>query len=235
MLSKKFYWGKMNNTVQHIPNNFIRILIDGIFNDSIELNDILGKNGNLKVPSTTAIFNMSSARDCPSFKLGLCKAYDENGNHICYAKRSENSSRPGVLPYRRRQEKYWLKCTPERFCVEFLSISAIKINPFTALRFNESGDFHSQKDVQKAEKIARILKRYGIVCYCYTSRDDLDYSMIETLRISGSGFKKPGVVNIFKIIKNKESKPRGYGLCIQDCRKCNRCLRAGLKTAIIQH
>jgi len=198
------------------------------------LKHVLVQKGNLKIPSSTAIFNMSSATECPSKKLKLCKAI-VNEKCLCYAKRSERPNRPRVLPFRRKQKKYWLSVTPERFCLEFLALSLKKKKPFNAIRFNEAGDFHSQDCVNKAEKIARILKKFGVICYLYTSRNDLDYSHVKALKISGSGFKKKGIVNIFKIISSKKNKPKGYGLCKMDCRICNRCLRSGLKTAVIKH
>ena len=198
------------------------------------LRSVLRTEGNLKIPATTAIFNMSSATDCPSRKLGICKAV-VNGKSVCYAKRAECSMRPGVLPFRRKQQLYWKRVEPEQFCAELLAISLAKLKPFTALRFNEAGDFHTQSCVDKAEKIARILKIYGIIAYAYSSRDDLDYSKIRALKISGSGFKKPGIVNIFTMIPNIESKPKGFGICCGNCRVCNRCQRAGLKTAIVKH
>lgn len=224
----------MNDAQVQQLKPFMRLLLYGAWKNETRLRDLLGDEGNLKIPRTTAIFNMSSATDCPSRKLGLCKAVVD-GKHICYAIRSENSSRPYVLPYRRRQEAYWKSVTPEEFCVEFLALSVTKVKPFTALRFNEAGDFHGQECLDKAEKIARILKPYGITCYCYTSRSDLDFHRLEALKVSGSGFKKPGIVNVFEIVKSKEDKPKGYGLCPMDCRKCDRCLRAGLRTAIIKH
>lgn len=213
---------------------FMKLLLHGAWKNQVRLRDVLGDEGNLKIPKTTAIFNLSSAHDCPSRKLGLCKAMID-GKSICYAIRSENTYRPHVLPYRRRQEAYWKSVTAEEFCVEFLAICVTKVKPFTALRFNESGDFHSQACVDKAEKIARILKPYDIVCYCYTSRSDLDYHKVEALRISGSGFKKPGIVNVFKVIERKEDKPKGYVICPMDCHSCNRCQKAGMKTVVVKH
>lgn len=213
---------------------FVSILLKSVWKKKIPLSSVLGESGNLKIPRTTAIFNMSSATDCPSRKLGLCKAVI-NGRYICYAKRSENSSRPAVLSFRRKQARYWQKVTAEQFCSEFLAISYSKLKPFNALRFNEAGDFHTQKCVNKAEKIARILKKYGVVCYLYTSRDDLDYSHVKALKISGSGFKKPGIVNIFQIIPSKKYKPKGYSICPMSCHSCNRCQRSGLKTVVVKH
>ena len=191
------------------------------------------KSGNTKIPSSTAIFNMSSAHNCPSKRLGLCKA--AKAGVKCYAIKSEVGCRPSVQPYRERQTKFWLSVSAEEFASQFLMINALKPIPFNALRMNEAGDFHSQECVNKAEKIARILKLYGIIAYCYTSRDDLDYTHVEALRISGSGFKKQGIVNVFQIIEKKEDKPKGYGICPMNCRICNRCQKAGLRTAVLKH
>ena len=215
-------------------NPIARLMVYDIFgSDIIPLKSVLGIKGNMKIPNTTAIFNMSSAHDCPSKKLGLCKA--EKAGARCYAIKSEVESRPFVQPYRERQRDFWLNTSAESFALQFLLINSLRRVTFNALRFNEAGDFHSQECVTKAEKIARILKPYGIVTYCYSSRCDLDYRLVTALRISGSGFKKEGIVNVFKIIDRKEDRPKGYGLCIGDCRKCNRCQKAGLKTCIIKH
>ena len=213
--------------------SFAKILTMGKGKGFCPLNSLLSA-GNMKVPSTTAIFNMSSATDCPSLKLGLCKAMVD-GKHVCYAKKSEVGSRPTVLPYRRKQEKFWLGVTAEDFVSQFLLINALKVKPFTALRLNEAGDFHSQECVDKAEKIATYLKRFGIKVYGYTSRDDLDFSKTKNLVVSGSGFIKDGIKNEFKIIKTKNDKPKGYGICAGDCKICNRCQVRGLNTAVILH
>ena len=63
----------------------------------------LVKFGNMKLPKTTMIFNMGSSKNCPARKKGLCQ-YAK----ICYARRPEIIY-PAVLPYRERQEKFWLK------------------------------------------------------------------------------------------------------------------------------
>lgn len=217
---------KMGN-IKH----FTKLLAFHVFED-IPLKSLIA-SGNRKVPNTTAIFNMSSAHNCPSRKLGLCKA--EAFGAKCYAFKAEYGYRPNTIPYRDRQESFWKNVTAEQFVVQFLTINAQKPVPFNALRLNEAGDFHSQDCVDKAEKIARMLKLYGITTYCYTSRDDLDFHKIEALRVSGSGFKKDGVVNIFQIIDNKKDRPRGYKICPMDCHICNRCMKAGMKTAVVKH
>lgn len=212
--------------------HFTSLLAYHVWDNAIPLRNLI-KDGNFKIPNTTAIFNMSSAHNCPAKKLGLCKA--QAAVVKCYAIKSEVGSRPGVEPYRNRQEKFWKEVTAESFAVQFLTINALKPVPFNALRLNEAGDFHDQASLDKAEKIARILKKYGIKVYCYTSRDDLDFHKVEALRISGSGFKKDGIVNVFQIINSKKDKPKGYKLCPMDCNICNRCMKAGMRTAVVKH
>lgn len=190
--------------------------------------------GNIKIPNTTAIFNMGAAHDCPSKVLGLCQAY-KDGKHICYARKAEYSYRPQVYPYRKRQEQYWKQISADGFVMDFLDAIINKKNKCTALRLNESGDFWGQECVDKAEQIAKILDKCGIVVYCYTARRDLDFKKVKYLRISGSNFIKSGVVNEFKMVLDIKDRPKGYGVCMGDCNICNRCQRRGMKTVILSH
>lgn len=201
-------------------------------NNKIPLKDLLGA-GNMKLPSQTAIFNMETATGCSSKKLGLCKAASQGAS--CYALKAEKLY-PQVLPFRMRQAKLWKNITAEDFAFQFLSINLLKKNKFTACRFNESGDFTNQASVDKAEKIARILKRHGIKTYCYTSRSDLNFKNVRDLIISGSNFKKEGIKNIFKIVKDvKKDKPQGYGVCAMNCRICSRCSDVPRMTVVQKH
>jgi len=191
-------------------------------------------SGNTKLPKTTAIFNMSSATDCPSLKKGLCSAIID-GKIVCYALRPEKF-RPTVLPYRKRQEKYWKDITAEKFVEEFITANARKRKPYNAIRFNEAGDFHTQKCITKAEKIATMLKPYRIKCYTYTARKDLSYKKIDNLVVNGSGFMRDNIKNEFKIVKKDASdKPADYALCVGDCKICSRCMVKGMKTAVQKH
>lgn len=191
------------------------------------------QRGNRKLPNTTAIFNMGSASNCPSLKLGYCQAY-KGGRHVCYALKAERLW-PCVYPYRKRQEKFWKNITAEEFSRQFILINALVNKKYTALRLNEAGDFWNQDSVDKAEKIAYILNKFGIKVYCYTSRRDLDYSKVKHLVISGSNFQKLGIKNIFKTIVNKDDKPKGYGICVGNCRICSRCQNKNMKTVIMSH
>ena len=193
-------------------------------------------SGNTKIPRTTAIFNMSSAHECPSYRLGLCRAFTKDGRHVCYALKSETAMFPDVQPRRERQMKFWLTCTAEEFVWQFLLINALKELPWNALRFNEAGDFHMQACVDKAEKIAMMLARYGIKTYGYTCRSDLDFSKTNHLIISGSSFQKTGITNVFMMVEDvKTERPKGYGVCPMNCKICTRCLTRGLKTVVKQH
>ena len=191
------------------------------------------RKGNTKLPKQTAIFNMGSATDCPAKKIGLCSACIARTK--CYAMKSEVPSRPQVLPFRRRQEKFWKGVTAEKFALEFLALNAMKPVPFTAMRLNEAGDFWDQDCIEKAETIAKILKGFGVKVYCYTSRSDLDFTGTKHLVVNGSGFRKPGITSEFKIIPSEKDLPKGYKLCPQDCKICDRCSFKGKLTAVVKH
>ena len=165
--------------------------------------------GNSKIGKDTFIFNMSSAKNCPSEKLGLCAC-----SSICYAKKAERLY-PQVLPYRNRQNEYWINTDAEKFVSEFIQVIARKKTKIKYLRFSESGDFLSQNCVNKLSKISDLLK--GIVkVYTYTARKDLDFSNIsDNLIVNGSGFM---VSNNFTITKDINQKT-----CLGDCSKCNLC------------
>jgi hypothetical protein len=189
--------------------------------------------GNTKLPESTAIFNMGSATNCPSKALGICKAC-VNGRNRCYALQAEFMY-PSVKPYRDKQGQYWRSVSAEKFAFDFLTAKAkLKKIEITHLRLNESGDFWSQDCVNKADKIAGILKGSGITVYCYTSRSDLNYSKVKHLIINGSGFIKKGIKGVFKIIKKAEIVPDGYKVCPADCSVCSRCVR-GMNTCVVLH
>jgi len=210
-----------------------RELVDKKGKEVISPLSLLIRNGNTKLPRTTAIFNMGSAHSCPSMTLGICSA--SLCGVKCYAKKAEYSYHPNVRPFRDRQEKFWKGISGKDFVTQFLFMNALKRNPYSALRLNESGDFWSQACVDKAEYIASELKKYGVTVYCYTSRSDLSYEHCEHLIVNASNFEKNGITNIFKIIKKNETIPQGYGLCGGDCRICSKCQIKDQKTCVVAH
>ena len=145
--------------------------------------------GNKKLPRTTAIFNMTSVRDCPSLKLGMCQAIvkDKLGNDkcVCYSQVAERLYK-NVLPYRDRQNDFWNECLArgrESGATDFVRelIKSRKPSNIKYLRFNESGDFQGQHDVYLVFMIAhKLWKHHGIVTYGYTARQDLDFTIFDS-------------------------------------------------------
>ena len=189
--------------------------------------------GNSKLPASTAIFNMTSATDCPSKIIGLCKVAD-----ICYAIIPEKMYPKTCKPYRDRQAKYWSDNTASDFVLDFMSAVNRKrpINRPDTLRFSEAGDFRTQADVDKMELIATLLSGEGIACYTYTARSDLDYSKVRYLVINFSGFsaKTAGRYGTYAAVEDVDDRSDNFGVCPCDCTKCRRCV-IGLNSVVPMH
>ena len=177
--------------------------------------------GNRKLPRTTAIFNMTPAFFCPSDALGMCGISKK-----CYAKKAERMYE-GVRAFRRRQTIYWAVCSAEQFVEDFDKAIYASPYPVKALRFNESGDFREQADVEKASDIAQALRKRGIVTYLYTMRNDLDFRHRGDLIVNGSGFM---VDNNFTVFPKDNPPAPGEIVCPGDCRDCKLCLVASQNT-----
>jgi len=188
--------------------------------------------GNRKLPKSTAIFNMNSAKDCPSLKLGMCDVGSK-----CYALKAERLY-PQVLPYRERQEAYWDSVNAEEFAGAFLIEVERKRERVTHLRFSEAGDFKSQADVDKMNEIAFYLGYQSITVYGYTARRDLDFSKAKHMTVLASGFT--GTDGLFlgvKGAKHYHLEARKLGIrafiCPADCKVCTLCPKAKGKGTII--
>jgi hypothetical protein len=165
---------------------------------------------------------MTPSEICPARCLGFCQLIDPKR---CYARKAEKQYRQ-VLPFRYNQHSFWIKCTADDFVSRFIREKNRRTIRF--LRFNESGDFISQDCVDKTIEIAKILKKgYGIGCYLYTSRKDLDFSGRESLVITGSNFM---VDNNFVVVYNKDDLRLPY--CISDCRLCQMCMEKKKRTIV---
>ena len=179
--------------------------------------------GNHKIPKTTAIFNMSSAKDCAAAKLNLCPVIKKG--IPCYARKTEKCRSMGydmVVKHRRRQEKYWDKHSAANIADNIVKILQNKRVDVDKFRFNESGDFKTQKDVRKMSIVAKRLKNaMDIISYGYTSRSDLDFSKANFL-VKGSEHNK-GNNGRVQILDKGESVPKGYYLCPGSCKKCTIC------------
>jgi len=181
------------------------------------INDILFTQGNHKLPKSTAIINITSAKNCPARKLGLCPI----PRNKCYALKAERACRPQVLPYRKRQAQIW-KTAPAELIAEAIIRKSFRctVNRIALLRFSESGDFRNQADVDKMSRIAYILHYVHIGVYGYTARHDLDFSKVDAnMTVNGSNFM---VHNKYIAIPKDELKTKTI-VCPGNCRICSLC------------
>jgi len=172
--------------------------------------------GNLKIGKDTLILNITSATDCQSRALGLCKI-----KH-CYALQAEKQW-PQVLPYRRAQALIWDKTSAADIAAQLNAVIIKKKLEY--IRINESGDFKDQADVSK---LFDIVRRLPVIVYCYTARRDLSFkNRPKNLIITGSSF----------MIDNNFSpyhKPgRSIRNCAMNCRICNLCKTAGKNKILV--
>jgi len=174
------------------------------------------KFGNMKLPKTTMTFNMGSSKNCPSRELGLCSYAS-----ICYARQPERMY-PQALPYRERQQEYWLNTNKVTVCKDLSKIIKRKRIKPTLFRFNESGDFHSQECIEKLDFIAEYLLEYfGIVTYGYTSRKDLNFDNASFI-VKGSDNDSGNHGKTVAIGKNS-GVANGFMVCPGDCKICSMC------------
>lgn len=181
----------------------------------------LVSKGNTKLPKTTWIFNAGSATNCPSRKLGLCQAGDD-----CYALKAERQY-PNVLPYRERQFNITQTMSPETFAtaIKVLRDSSRKFKDIT-FRFNEAGDFINQEQVDWFTRVCGYLKGFGIVCYGYTARTDLNLSkLLKVSSVMVSNDKGEWLSKGANRFKKYPKGGKGFeNNCVGDCRVCKMCL-----------
>lgn len=170
--------------------------------------------GNKKIGKDTVIINLCSATDCPAQGMCLLRT-------TCYAL-SHERIRKNVRPFRDRQEMVW-RNNPAEYYIDYLK--KLKNGFLHYVRFQESGDFATQGDVDKMSAIAEGVK--GLYrCYTYTNRHDLCYdNKSDNLVITGSYFM---VDNMFLPFNQKayDMLPEGSVRCKGDCRDCTLCKEA---------
>jgi len=210
--------------------------------------------GNMKVDKDAILFNMGAAKNCPSAQKGMCILYD---NNLCYAKNSEVQYHKTALPFRERQERQWKTLTAKQIValIEAIVISKRKAK-IRYMRFNESGDFWDQSDIEKIVEIANRMKSSPIlshmVIYTYTHRKDLDFEPIEALAnmmIQGSGYYDDGSVfmldnnfsayeytDMVSMLEGSGELPEKFVVCPGSCHGCMICKTKGKKMiSIIMH
>lgn len=196
------------------------------------------KFGNHKLGDDTAIFNMSSAQDCPSKQLGMCEVI--NKGYRCYADKAETQYGDAVINARVRQGSFW-RLSSEHEILQLISEKIKRRKKDTRyLRFNESGDFHDQCDIRKLSYISSGLKTIGITTYGYTARNDLDFRDAN-FYVKGSGWNHESLTGTTTIIKNKEDLPEStkdntWILCPNSCKTCNICkINTKINVAFLYH
>lgn len=193
------------------------------------------KWGNHKLGDDTAIFNMTTALECPARKKGMCDVV--NRGIKCYAEKAEIQYKNVVPAFRKKQKRWWDE-TPKEEILEKFAIKIKRRRKKTRyLRFNEAGDFKSQEDVDKLSYVAAGLKPLGITTYGYSARKDLDFSNAKFLCKGSSHDKGNNGKTI--VIEKDEPVPDGYFLCpggIKGCAKCNLCkINTKLNIAFRKH
>lgn len=173
------------------------------------------------------VINFTPARDdpntgainCPSKAAGFCEICQH-----CYAAASERF--PNVYNYRVRQSM----ATYEDLRDELKDILAKY--PIEYVRFSESGDFRSEKDIETLAKLAKDFPE--LTFYGYTKKYDLMNDVIcglidvpsnVVINVSGINF-------VWVDLEAGETPPPGYdecpcdmsdpegARCIRDCTKC---------------
>jgi hypothetical protein len=135
-------------------------------------------SGNTKITDTTAIFNMNSAHDCPNRESENCQVPWSD----CYAGHAENQY-ADVLDYRRRQEYLWDCMTAELWADAFQELNDRKRKPYDSIRFSEAGDFRSNADIIRVNRIAEIV---DIDVYTYSASDYLNWDLAENFTVNAS-------------------------------------------------
>lgn len=186
--------------------------------------------GNLKLPKSTAIFNMGPASNgqtgksfrmhCPEYHKGLCQLADPAKQ--CYAVKPERRF-PKTVTSRKRQAKFWRDSSVDEFVDQFKTESR---RTTTHLRFNESGGIATISDIIKLGSIARALPDINI--YLYTSRSDLWLEgafecLPDNVTVNGSGFMAHNSFNA----RPKNKIPANTFICPADCSVCDVCGERG--------
>ena len=198
-------------------------------------NSVRGKvfsYGNKKLPASTMIFNLTTAKNCPS---KLCKVAQH-----CYAKKGENRFIEVFL--RNLRNKIMLENISLKDFMKLLELY-IEYAPMKIknIRLSEEGDFMNLKYVKLANDIAGHIKaKYGITTTIYTAKP-YDFGQFENLIVNASIPQIKNPTRYFFAKEEKELKELGinlkgngiqhndkvghYFVCPCECRLCGFCYR----------
>lgn len=198
-------------------------------------NSIRGKvfsYGNKKLPASTMIFNLTTAKNCPS---KLCKVAEH-----CYAKKGENRFIEVFL--RNLRNKIMLENISLKDFMKLLELY-IEYAPMKIknIRLSEEGDFMGIKQVKIANDIAGHIKaKYGITTTIYTAKP-YDFGQFKNLIVNASLPQIKNPTRYFFAKEEKKLKELGvnlkgkgiqyndkvghYFVCPCECRLCGFCYR----------
>jgi hypothetical protein len=198
-------------------------------------NSVRGKvfsYGNKKLPASTMIFNLTTAKNCPS---KLCKVAE-----YCYAKKGENRFIEVFL--RNLRNKIMLENISLKDFLKLLELY-IEYAPMKIknIRLSEEGDFMNLKYVKIANDIAGHIKaKYGITTTIYTAKP-YDFGQFENLIVNASIPQVKNPTRYFFAKEEKKLKELGinlkgegiqyndkvghYFVCPCECRLCGFCYR----------
>lgn len=157
--------------------------------DATKLGQLMS-HGNLKLSADILIVNLTSAKNCPSYKRGFCKVHNNYIKGItkkdCFGMRDEQQY-SNTIKNNLRSEITMSLLSTEEF-IYYIEQNIKRFDYITKyIRFNEVGDFPSQKFVERCEKAAEyFFKEYGIQSSAYTDRTDLDFSNCKYLIVNAS-------------------------------------------------
>lgn len=183
--------------------------------------------GNSKLPAETLIVNLTSAHNCPSEKLGFCKCAN-----VCYAKKCERIYK-AYLNKNLTLEKLVQSWT----IADWKDILRVYIQnapkSIKYVRLNEAGDFPSQEMVDIFNELSNWLYgTFNIKTYCYTAREDLDFSNAYfAVNASSQNIK----ANRYFLCTDKQifdNLPNYTIKCKGDCKKCSICYDSNYKGII---
>lgn len=232
----------VENDVDAVNYNTIQKAIDKSKSSNIKNtqlgevdNSVRGKvfsYGNKKLPASTMIFNLTTAKNCPS---KLCKVAE-----FCYAKKGENRFIEVFL--RNLRNKIMLDNISLKDFLKLLELY-IEYAPMKIknIRLSEEGDFMNFEQVKIANDIAGHIKaKYGITTTIYTAKP-YDFGNFQNLIVNASLPQIKNPTRYFFARKEKTLEKLGvnlkgegiqyndkvghYFVCPCECRLCGFCYR----------
>lgn len=179
---------------------------------------------NSKFISAIGTFNMCAAADCTNLGTKYCQVDEDE----CFAARNEQDF-PMPIHFRRKQEIIWYYLDPVTWAKAFRRHVKRKDNPVTTIRFNEAGDFKTQRDIWKVNEIARRLPQYDV--FTYSASSFLDWSDAKHFTVNASNDLESYGDRRYVVVDDRSEIPEDGMFCTYDatdgdikCGDCKACI-----------